>query len=428
MKIALVTACLAPGKDGVGDYARDLASECEAGGHSCVLVALNDRFIDRPSEERQATRGRHVEALRLPASAPWPQRLLAAEEWLKRAAPDWISLQLVTYGFHPKGLIGDLAVRLAPLSRGRSVHLMLHELWIGMERGAPWRRRLVGHMQRRAVLALVSKLDPALVHTTNGTYAALLDRWGVANRVLALCGSIPILSSVDAQWLTQTLLGLGVPPPRSARDGCWRFGMFGALHPSWSPEPLFTQLGAAARSANRQIVIASIGRRGPGEELWQHIQRRYGDRFSFAALGERPLRDISSFLQSVDFGIAITPWQLIGKSGTTAAMLDHGLPVIVSRDDQDFGVTPSTPISEPLLYRMDAGLPEWLHSVKRQPACSRLPHVARQFITDLELTSASHTNTTVLGSPLARGNTACRARAERMSRDMPLKSDRCDGM
>jgi hypothetical protein len=96
---------------------------------------------------------------------------------------------------------------------------------------------------------------------------------------------------------------------------------------------------------------------------------------------------VSAFLQGVDLGIATTPWEIIGKSATAAAMVDHGLPVIVSRDDVRFRV-PSEPTPEPLLYKMDSRLPQWLISGPgRQAARSRLPGMADTFLSDLEAVS-----------------------------------------
>jgi hypothetical protein len=243
MRIAFITSSLAPGKDGVGDYTRDLAAACETLGRSCVLLALNDRHIERICEQRQCTRGAALETLRLPASIPWPERLLTAQRWLERKRPDWISLQLVAYGYHPKGLIGQLRHRLAPLVGAQPLHMMLHELWIGMERGAPLRRQLIGTMQRQALLALIRQLRPALVHTSNSAYAKLLAIRGVQARLLPLCGNIPVTSTPDMEWLGHELIKLGVPGgPAVSRERCWRFGMFGSLHPGWSPEPLFTYI------------------------------------------------------------------------------------------------------------------------------------------------------------------------------------------
>ena len=128
MRIAFLTSCLEPGKDGVGDYTRDLAAACLAQGCTAQLIALNDRYVGAPLEGVQAARRTEIETLRLPASAPWRDRVRAAAHFLQQSCTDWISLQFVCYGFHPKGITLALPRHLAPLIADRRLHVMLHEL------------------------------------------------------------------------------------------------------------------------------------------------------------------------------------------------------------------------------------------------------------------------------------------------------------
>jgi hypothetical protein len=76
--------------------------------------------------------------------------------------------------------------------------------------------------------------------------------------------------------------------------------------------------------------------------------------FGFKKLGELSAARISQYLRNLDFGIAATAWLLIGKSGATAAMLDHGLPVMVTRDDyKPRQVLQLEPPADPLLIPAD---------------------------------------------------------------------------
>ncbi|HTV51512.1 MAG TPA: hypothetical protein VME21_10000 [Steroidobacteraceae bacterium] len=384
MHIAFLTSCLAPGKDGVGDYIRDLTAGCRALGHECSGLALNDRHVEAAAEELQPVRDSALACLRLPATASWSQRMSRADEWLARRAPDWVSVQLVSYGFHPKGLPFGLAPRLAALAGRRHRHLLLHELWVGMDTDATLRRRLLGAVQRHLVLDIARQLRPEVVHTTNDTYAQLLSRWAIDARVLPLCGNIPVAAATDPGWLEAALLRAGVPASRARpSERTWRCVIFGSLHPRWHPDALFVELGRAAEEARRELVIISIGRRGAGDGLWSELRRRYGERHSFALLGERSPLEISSCLAAADFGIALTPWALIGKSGTTAALTDHGLPVIVARTDEHYaGVRLSPPGGR--FHAVDGGLSEWMRRVRREPPCSRLAQTSEQFVADLQ--------------------------------------------
>jgi hypothetical protein len=141
---------------------------------------------------------------------------------------------------------------------------------------------------------------------------------------------------------------------------------------------------AALRKLGRPIRLSHVGRIGPGESVWTDLSGRYQPDIEFRRLGEQSLENISQFLGSVDLGVATTPLSLIGKSSCTAAMLDHGLPVIVNRNDIHFrGIPEIAPISE-LLIPVDENFLKRLAAVKRQPPKPRLPEIAAQFLNDLD--------------------------------------------
>jgi hypothetical protein len=125
------------------------------------------------------------------------------------------------------------------------------------------------------------------------------------------------------------------------------------------------------------------GRAGEaGEIIWDEMTSLYRDKITLIQLGEQPVEIISALLQHADFGVATSPWHLVGKSGTVAAMLDHGLPVVVTRNDfQPFVGREQPPTLDPLVHRCDeflevnlaAGLP-------RRPARPQAPHVAARLM------------------------------------------------
>ncbi len=385
MRIAFVFGCAEPGKDGVGDYARCLAASCASLGHECLLVAINDRHCDESTEQFQQAHGVELRCVRLSPTDSWSRRAAIARRALDEHRTEVVSLQFVPYALHPRGLVGSLSAVLKSVVTDRSVQVMLHEIWIGSERAAPWRRRLVGLPQRRGIKALLRRLSPAIVHTSNDAYAALLDRHGVPARVLPLFGNIEIEPAPAGDWLAKQLTEAGVAPSLATdRDRTWRLGIFGTLHPQWQPESLMSYLQQAARRAARELVIVHAGRPGAGVSVWRDLQRSHGTRHTLVSLGERAPSDISCFLQGIDFGIALTPWQLAGKSGTVASMIEHGVPVIVPRDDVDYGFEGLSPGHSPLLYRMDPRLPDWMLAVRRSTPCRRLPEVTQRFLQDVQ--------------------------------------------
>ena len=48
MNLLFVCTSLQPGRDGVGDYSRLLASACADAGHTCALLAINDTHAREP--------------------------------------------------------------------------------------------------------------------------------------------------------------------------------------------------------------------------------------------------------------------------------------------------------------------------------------------------------------------------------------------
>ena len=182
---------------------------------------------------------------------------------------------------------------------------------------------------------------------------------------LPLFGSVPIASDWNEQ--------------QPANRDVLRLGMFGSIHPEWSAHnllPLLTDLG-------KPIELFHVGRIGPGENNWRDLQERYGSVIELFRFGEQPLERISQLLLSADFGIATTPLALIGKSSCVAAMLDHGLPVIVNRNDVHFAGISESDLTSELLIPLDDKFLERLASVRRLPPKARLPEIATQFLNDL---------------------------------------------
>lgn len=387
MKILFFCGSLEAGRDGVGDYTRRLADECASRGHACTVLALHDLYVGRVTDQTP-DKVRHI---RLPATEPWPGRLAWAAHQLQQIAPDWVSWQLVAYGFHSRGFLPAALLQYAPELRGPRCHVMLHELWLGLEAGATWRSRATGWLQRRGVLCLLGQLDPDCLHTSQAAYQLALRREGYASEVLGLFGNIPLTDNSPgreppfARWL---------PAPARGEVGAPLVALtFGTLHPQWRPAATVSWLLATARRLARQPVLLALGRAGSHAPAILTAFREHGVQVGVA--GELDPADVSRLLRAADLGIASHPWALIGKSGAAAAMLEHGLPVVVPRDDWRLRGAPAAPASagDALLVRL-AGLDpartdRWLAS-GRTPA-STLGRITGTWLKALELAPTSAT-------------------------------------
>ncbi|MBC7365270.1 MAG: hypothetical protein H7343_00440 [Undibacterium sp.] len=383
MNILFFCGSLELGRDGVGDYTRRLAGECAARGHACLVLALHDCHVPRPSDLTVD----NVRFVRLPAADPWPERIACALQHLQRFAPAAVSWQFVAYGLHPRGFLPAALLRSAPDLRGPRCHVMLHELWIGLELGSGWRARAIGWLQRRGVVCLLDQLDPDCVHTSNPTYQRALGREGCAAGVLGLFGNVPVES--DFSVSTDSLARRLPAPPTPDGAAPLVAVTFGTLHPQWSPTATAAWLRATALRLGRSPTLVAIGRGGAHAPAILNQFRQQG--VAVVETGDLPGASVSHLLRAADFGIAPHPWALIGKSGAAAAMLEHGLPVLVPRDDWRLRGSPGVArvASDPLLTRL-AGLDEirtdrWL-ATRRAPQ-SALPRTADSFLAALSLSS-----------------------------------------
>jgi glycosyltransferase involved in cell wall biosynthesis len=356
VRILFFAGSLEPGKDGVGDYTRTLAMECHRLGQAFFLLSINDPWISAPLRQQSM--------LRLDARAPWSEKIKRAREFVVEIAPEIVSLQFVPYAFHPAGLPFALPRILRAIIDCVPAQIMFHEIWIGAHIHAPLRSRAIGFCQRQIVQSLIRILNCRVIHASNLIYVRLLNDQGIGAKHLPLFGNVPIVPPTNS---------------RQPRDHVLRLGIFGSIHPEWSPDELLTQL----RKLGKTIQLSHIGRIGPGESIWMDLSRRYGSEMEIRRLGEQSLEDISRFFSSIDLGISTTPLSLSGKSGCVAAMLDHGLPVIVNRNDIHFaGISEIDPTSD-LLIPMDENFLNRLSSVKPRSPKPRLPEIADQFLNDI---------------------------------------------
>ena len=385
MKIAFIATCLEPERDGVGDYSRLLAEECTRQGYPCCLISLNDRFINNPSQGTIREGEIKMPILRLPSKISWKKRIGLARKFLISFQPDWVSLQFVCYGYNSKGIVFGLRKRLKELLQDFKIHIMFHELWIGEYLEAKFKDKIVGGIQRFFILNLVKDLKPKVRHTHTRAYIAILKKYDILAHYLPLFGNIPVTTQNGNDWLFPRLKEKGLDISVEDRSRFWLFGFFGALHPTWPPEPLFSYLRQAALKQGCKIGIISIGDLRGGEKLWNKLCEKYSSDFVFLKLGYQPAERISRILNSIDFGIAIAPYVLIGKSGSIAAVSEHGVPVIVNSDDVHFReFSETSQKTAPLIYKMNENLPKRIKGIKREIARSGLPDAMKIFVRDLD--------------------------------------------
>jgi hypothetical protein len=373
MRIAFITSGL---EGGVADYTRNLAKQCELFGHRCCIIALYDAAVTASVSSGQE--------LRLPALQPWRERVALAQQFLDCFGVDWLSFQFVCFGFDNKGLVHQLLFHVQPLLKNRNVQVMFHELWVNHGGRESLKFVVWGALQRFLVLRFLALVRPRQVHTSNTAYLQALKQAGIEANLLPLFGSIPIANSRGDAWLFDLLNQQSFAIDPSRRSECWLMLFFGALHPIWPPEALMEILEKIATRQQKRIAILHAGRIGSGESLWASLIERHSKAFTFVRLGVLPEVQISELFLSVDFGVSATQYQLLGKSSSVIAMLEHGLPVIAHAEDRSLPEPVLSKLDTSLILRLNERFEERLLHTTHQPSQQRLPRIVKQFLDSLQ--------------------------------------------
>jgi hypothetical protein len=122
--------------------------------------------------------------------------------------------------------------------------------------------------------------------------------------------------------------------------------IFGTVHPDFDATPLVRWLAELQRRAGKPVLLSLVGRGGPASERVAG-QLAGLDQLEVISLGEQPEETISQTLQFADFGINTGASEYLGKSGTFAAMREHGLPVVLA--DGKLDATPAGQTAPPVL-------------------------------------------------------------------------------
>jgi len=286
LKICFITGPLKPGKCGITDYVELLALEFEKFGHKVKKLEIKS-FND----------------------------FVYHSKGMPKA--DLYSLQFAPFLFSTNGLSGKALYTFGHMLKQCETHINFHEIWIGAYPQASWKEKLVGWRQKREILQFLEITNPAFITTSNSAALDRLKRQGIATEYLYLFGNIPQFRE-EQIYKTQFI----------------KVVFFGTLYDKFPYEQLAENLDKISKLTDKSIELCLIGRKREGIGLKQlrFIARRYG--FTISEKGELPIHLISKELQSSDIGVATTPFDVIGKSGATAAMLEHRLPVF-AYDDGD---------------------------------------------------------------------------------------------
>ena len=231
---------------------------------------------------------------------------------------DLYSFQFAPYAYANNGMPVKTLNFLAKQLQNKRVHLNFHEIWVGAYPRANWKERGIGWLQKNLILGFINKCKPTWISTSNAAALERLKQLGVPARFLYLFGNIPYSANPKVTSKTQTL----------------KIAFFGTPYADFPYDKLGDFFSNLPKACGKQLEIVLIGRQREDGGTDQLLSLCKMNNFLIQTTGELTTNLISERLQESTLGISTTVFDVISKSGATAAMLEHGLPVL-AYDDGD---------------------------------------------------------------------------------------------
>ena len=229
---------------------------------------------------------------------------------------DLYSFQFAPYAYANNGMPMIILNFLSRKLQNKRVHLNFHEIWVGAYPRANWKERGIGWLQKKLILALINKCKPAWITTSNAAALDRLKQLGIPARLHYLFGNIPFSTFAKVKPKGQSL----------------KVAFFGTPYADFPYHKLGDFLSILTKTSAKKLEIILIGRQredAGSDHLYSMCKK---NEFVIERTGELSTNLISEKLQECSLGVSTTPYDVIGKSGATAAMLEHGLPVLAFDD------------------------------------------------------------------------------------------------
>ena len=339
MIICFIAGDKNPGQCGITDYVELLAQELEKLGHK-----IEHYFIRKDCGKLN----------NLPSA-------------------DLYSFQFAPYACANDGIPKRILNLLARKLQNKKVHLNFHEIWVGAYPRASWKERGIGWLQQSLILGFIKMCKPELITSSNAAAIDRLKHRDVPARFLYLFGNIPYSAASKAITAEQTL----------------KIAFFGTPYADFPYHKLGDFFSNISKACSKKLEIIIIGRQREESGTDQLLSFCKMNNFLIQTTGELSTNLISEQLQKCTFGVSTTPFDVISKSGTTAAMLEHGLPVLAYDD----GDTPQEslfvpdPFKDQVFLINDHSSVEKLLQYIEKPRKSFFDGVAHTAIKMLELVS-----------------------------------------
>ena len=381
MKLVFICGSLELGRDGVGDYVRRLAIELQKQGHEIVCIAIKDSYVTQEESNTSDSSIDKTIIIRFPYLWTEKLRFNRAQYYINHFNPEWLSLQFVPFSFNSKGMLLGFSSMLASLGKGRHWHLMIHELWVGMNQEATFVHKVWGQLQRFLIKRLISHINPAIIHTQSLLYQLQLVGLGYDSFYL------PLFSNIPRYMQSNSHDSLPAESNSFQETKNIYLVVFGSIHPGAPIVELAHDALLYSRENGKVISLVMIGRCGNELKHWTEVWAQVG--LPMQILGEQPPEVISRILTEASLGVSTTPAALIGKSGTVAAMLEHGLPVLSVSQPWRTGKLSALKIPEWVYVYSPGNFAKYLKPKPSVAPINNVSNIAQQLASSLLIASNS---------------------------------------
>ena len=231
---------------------------------------------------------------------------------------DLYSFQFAPYAYAKNGMPKTILNFLAKELCSKRVHLNFHEIWVGAYPRANWKEKGIGWLQKKLILGFINKCKPVWITSSNAAALDRLKQAGVPAMFLYLFGNIPYSANSKA----------------TTKGHMLKVAFFGTPYADFPYDKLGNFFSTLSKKSGKKLEIILIGRQREDAGSNHLYSLCKENKFFVERTGELSTDLISEKLQECALGVSTTPYDVIGKSGATAAMFEHGLPVL-AYDDGD---------------------------------------------------------------------------------------------
>jgi hypothetical protein len=273
-----------------------------------LIISINEP-IKKPTNRKID----EIEYLQIPSEYNIVSKVKLLKYHLENFNPKWVSIQYVPFAFHKKG-IPILFFQKMYFIKKYKIHFMFHEIWAGNYRIYKLSDIYLGFIQKLTIYYILSILKPNLINTNISYFKSKLNSFTPS--LYPIFGNIPFnlekkrFIEIDKSKINIILFG-GLSQDLIGFEKQLLF-LF----------RLFTNNG-------HLVTFHFVGIQNNLIAQYLELIDVYFSKKNTIEWGFLHEDIISTILQQAQLGISRAPIELAGKSGSTIAMLEHGLPVLL---------------------------------------------------------------------------------------------------